>query len=229
MSQNILIVAAHSDDETLGCGGVIAKHVDAGERVRVVVVADGVSSRSGSSACAAVQARNASFAAAMSVLGVSDIMSLEYPDNQLDTVPLLKIVKDIEHIAATFPANVVYTHFPEDLNIDHKITAEAVLTAFRPLPETVVQEVLLFEVMSSTGWGNSASNLAFNPNYFSDISDFLTLKMRALECYQDEMRGFPHARSADAILALAKFRGASVGLSAAEAFVLARKVLRRLG
>lgn len=227
MSQRILIVAGHADDETLGCGGVIAKHTRAGDCVKVVVMADGVSSRVDSSSGRTLLARNRSLLAAMSVLGVDDVVELSYSDNRLDTIPLLDLAREIEAVLAKFPAEIVYTHFPEDLNVDHKMATQAVLTACRPQPGGSVKQLLFYEVLSATGWGSNTCGPVFTPNYFVDVSDFLELKLEALSCYEDEMRAFPHARSYEAVSALARFRGASVGLEAAEAFILERQVLGR--
>lgn len=225
MNKKVLVVAGHADDETLGCGGVIAGHIRDGDCVKVVVMADGVSSRGDMLDGLAQAERNRSFAAAMAVLGVTDIVELGYPDNRLDTIPLLELVVALESILKHFAAEVVYTHFPWDLNVDHKVATEAAMTACRPQPGGSVRQILFYEVLSATGWNSSACCPAFIPNYFVDVSECLALKMDALRCYDEEMRAFPHARSFEAVSALAKFRGASVGIEAAEAFILERQVV----
>lgn len=216
---NVLVVAAHPDDEVLGCGGTIARHVMAGHRVDILLVADGETSRGGGST-GRVFSRRGSAEAAARVLGCRPPIFLDLPDNRLDAVPLLDIVQRIEGAMAGFAPEIIYTHHVGDLNIDHEIVGRAVLTAFRPLPGSSVRAVYGFEVLSSTGWKGNAD--PFVPAHFVDITPVLDRKMAALECYADEMRDFPHARSREAATALAKMRGTSQGLGAAEAFVIHR-------
>ena len=221
---NVLVVAAHPDDETLGCGGTIAGHAAAGDTVQVLFLADGVGARGGHDA-AAIASRNRAAADAATTLGAEAPRSLGLPDNRLDTVPLLDIVKPIEALVAELAPAVVYTHHGGDLNIDHRIAHRAVLTACRPLPESPVRAIHAFEVPSSSEWADAGD--PFVPARFVDIGETFATKMAALACYGDEMRAFPHPRSSEAIEALARWRGASAGLALAEAFAVVREVERR--
>jgi LmbE family N-acetylglucosaminyl deacetylase len=145
------------------------------------------------------------------------------PDNQMDMVPLLKVAQLIESQMREFNPQIVYTHWSGDLNVDHQRTSQAVVTACRPVPNSSVKELYFFEVPSSTEWQVSQP---FAPDCFVDISGLpLSLKTRALKCYQSEMRDWPHARSYKAIKALSRWRGASVGFEAAEAFKLGRALV----
>jgi LmbE family N-acetylglucosaminyl deacetylase len=228
----ILVVAAHPDDEVLGCGGAMARHALKGDKVKVVILAEGVTSRDvrrrprkhadGLSALAR-SARSAG-----KVLGVGSVSLYGFPDNRMDSCDLLDIVKVVEQHVKNFKPDVIYTHFAGDLNIDHAITARAVLTACRPLPGSTIKRILFFEVPSSTEWQVSANATPFAPDYFIDIDSTLERKLEALKHYQSEMRKWPHARSIEAVVALARWRGASVGLGAAEAFVMGREILREL-
>ena len=214
----VLIFVAHPDDEVLGCGATIAKHIDNSDMVQIVFLSDGFSSRNDD------ENRDSNAQKASKVLACQNPIFLNYPDNQLNTVPLLDIVKKIETIVSDFQPNIIYTHYFGDLNIDHQITHKAVITACRPQPNFCVKEIYSFEVLSATHWQSPSMSNAFNPNYFVDVSDFIKQKIKALQCYDNEMRDYPHARSYEAVVSLSSFRGSAVGVHNAEAFVVERLI-----
>src|SRR5262249_29402462 len=144
------------------------------------------------------------------------------PDNRLDTVPLLDVVKVIEEIVERFLPEVIYTHHPGDLNIDHGVVYRAVLTATRPVHGQSVREIYAFEVASSTEWAFQQLGPVFRTNVFVDIAATLNIKVDALACYDTETRSFPHPRSEQAVRAIAARWGSVSGFSAAEAFELVR-------
>lgn len=226
--KTVLVVAAHPDDEVLGCGGTIAAHSRNGDQVHVVIVAEGLTSRNPQAAAASREASLATLALcarqAADLLGVASLRMLGLPDNRLDSLDRLDVIQRLEAEVERARPQVVYTHHAGDLNIDHRIVHEAVLTACRPQPSSQVESLLFFEVPSSTGWLPAESAPAFAPNWFVDISACVELKMKALACYGSEVRPWPHARSIKALGHLASWRGASVGLEAAEAFVLGRRL-----
>ena len=218
----VLVVAAHPDDEVLGCGGTIAAHARRGDEVRVLLLAEGVTSRRATGARAALTRLHAAAAKANKLLGVQELILRKFPDNRMDTVPLLDVVRAVEAAMEEFPPEVVYTHHAGDLNVDHRITNQAVNTACRPLPGHTARTLLYFEVQSSTDWQPAVAAAPFAPDWYSDISATLPLKLKALRAYAAEMRLWPHARSLKSAEALAQVRGATVGVKAAEAFVLGR-------
>lgn len=222
----VLCIAAHPDDEVLGCGGTLARHAAAGNEIYVLVLADGVGAR-GFVDDDAVERRWDAANTAMTLLApahkLTGLLLLALPDNQFDTVPLLSVARGIEGTLEHFPPDIVYTHHGGDLDIDHRITHQAVMTACRPMPGSSVKAIYAFEVPSSTEWASEAEQ-AFRPNHFVDITATLDKKLAALEAYGEEMRPFPHARSFEAVRALAAWRGASVGLRAAEAFMTLRRI-----
>lgn len=220
--KNVLVVAAHPDDEALGCGGTMAKHADAGDEVNVIFLADGVSARDSAKTEIELANRNSAASDACKMLGVNKAYTLGFPDNRMDTIALLDIVKEVEKVIDEIRPEVIYTHHAGDLNIDHQIAQQAVMTACRPQPDFCVREIYRFEVLSSTEWSAPDATNVFIPNKFVDISDTIEKKLEALKCYQEEMRNFPHSRSLQSIEALAKYRGASVGKHAAEAFYVSR-------
>lgn len=224
MSKQVLVVAAHPDDEVLGCGGAIARHCADGDTVSVLILAQGVVSRGVVDQQAQLDQLQAAARRANDILGVQRLELDRFPDNEMDSVTLLSITKRIEAALAALRPEVVYTHHAGDVNIDHRRIHQAAVTACRPLPGQCVQQLLFFEVASSTEWQPPGSAPAFLPNHFVDISTTLAKKLAALQAYECEMREFPHARSIEAVRHLACWRGATVGRDAAEAFVLGRHI-----
>lgn len=225
MADTVLVVAAHADDEALGCGGTMARHAAAGDAVHVAFMADGVGSRRGDDPDTEAARRNRARDQALQLLGVRSVQAFGWPDNAMDRIGLLDIVKPLEALIEKIAPDIVYTHHAGDLNIDHRLTQQAVMTACRPSPGSTVREILAFEVLSSTEW-TPPGHAPFVPDVFIDIQAHWDAKRRALEAYADEMRPAPHSRSLAHVQALAVHRGHSVGLGLAEAFMLLRAVRR---
>ncbi len=226
----VLIVAAHPDDEVLGCGGVAARHVANGEWVDTLILAEGATARgkrrSETGVSAEVKALKKAARAAAEILGARPPQFAGLPDNRMDTLPLLDIVKYVEEAVERAKPALIYTHHGGDLNIDHRITHQAVITACRSLPGSCVDAIYAFETLSSTEWSTSGIGPGFRPTRFVAIGDMLDRKLQALECYESEMRDFPHARSLKAVEAQAVLRGAAAGVTAAEAFEVIREIVR---
>jgi len=218
MKNKILIVAAHPDDEALGAGGTILKHAAAGDEIKILLLGDGETSRQ----TADISKRAEQAKACGKLLGASEVILHQLPDQRFDTVPLLDIIQLIEPVVLEWRPTIVYTHCPYDLNADHRLTFQATLTACRPGPNLSVQKLLAFETLSSTEWQIKDQANNFSPNYYSDITDFLKKKIEAVLIYKDEIREFPHPRSAQGIEILAQYRGMEVGYQYAEAFQVIR-------
>jgi N-acetylglucosamine malate deacetylase 1 len=228
MLSPIAVIAAHPDDEVLGCGGTLARMVKNGCTLHILILADGESSRSENNQEEISMLRNNRYIAAKNaakLIGCENIEILNLPDNRLDSLDRLVIIKKIEDFIEHTQPKTVLTHHAGDVNIDHRIIHDAVIAACRPQPGHCVKELLFFEVPSSTEWRPPSSAIAFNPNFFVDISETLQIKLIALEAYNNELRPFPHPRSLEAVEALAKWRGATVGVRAAEAFIIGRKLI----
>ena len=223
--KNVLVIVAHPDDEVLGCGGAIARHCAEGDLVSVVCMADGVSSRFEEKDKTLLHARHEAAHRAASILGIHHITFLAHPDNSMDQVALLSVVRDVEQLVKRYQPETIYTHHFGDLNIDHRLVHEAVITACRPSSAAYVKKLLFFETPSSTEWRAYTPSIAFVPNYFVDISSHLLQKKEALSCYREELHSFPHPRSLEAVEYLARWRGAMVGIIAAEAFELGRLIV----
>ena len=202
----ILVVAAHPDDEVLGCGGTIARHVMDGDQVIIAIAVSHAFTHDQPEGPDIIDAARD----AARVLGVEQTIFLEYQDQRLDLCPLIQITQSIEGVAADVKPDIVYTHQAGDLNKDHRIVHEGALTAFRPPGP----DVYCFEVPSSTEWGLAP----FEPDHFVNIGGTMARKIRALKCYATEMRDPPHPRSYEGVDCLAKQRGYTVGFRRAEAF-----------
>lgn len=224
----ILAVVAHPDDEVLGCGGTLAAWSRSGAQTHVLCLADGETSRyrdrSTPEALARITARHEVARKAADILGLSSIRFLDLPDNRLDGVDLLDVIWSIEALIREVAPDTVYTHHGGDLNLDHRIAHQAVTTACRPLPGFPVRRIYAFETPSSTDWATEAHGPGFRPNLFIDISDTLKYKIASLAAYDEEMEPFPHPRSLEGVSVMARQRGACVGVSAAEAFMLVREL-----
>jgi LmbE family N-acetylglucosaminyl deacetylase len=226
---SVLVVAAHPDDEVLGCGGTIARLTSQGERVTTVILGEGATSRFTDRREAdptLVGDLRANARAAAAALGAGEPILKGLPDNRFDELPLLEVVQHVEAVIKETAPSVIYTHHPGDLNIDHQITFRAVLTATRPMQDTSVRDIYAFEVPSSTEWALQQLYPPFKPNVFVDISESLEAKFKALQAYENEMREFPHPRSLQAIQATAQRWGSVAGVLAAEAFELIRSIRR---
>lgn len=224
MKDTILVIAAHPDDEVLGCGGTIARHVQQGDSVTVLVVGEGVTSRNlpPDQTQKELTELQQAITEAHKILGVHTFFAgaLHVPDQQFDTIPLLTLTQRIESVIKEVGPAVVYTHSAADLNLDHQKIAAATLTALRPLAGNSTCRLLSFEIPSSTEW-NFAAPQPFRPTVFTELTeDLLLKKQQALQAYHKEMRAYPHPRSPEYIRSLAVVRGSQSGLNMAEAFEL---------
>lgn len=227
---NVLVVAAHPDDEILGVGGTIAKHAAQGDSVYACILCEHCLARKN-------RPKHDDFLeqihAAKNIVGIKEILFFDFPNIQMNTVATLKIVEAIEQAVVRFKPETVYTHHWGDVNDDHKIVSEATMAAIRlperktvpDLPRNLIKRVLCYETPSSTEWAPPAMETAFLPNVFVDIEETLEVKLKALQCYQNVMKDYPHPRSVEAITAHAKDCGVKSGLKAAECFVLVRELI----
>ena len=225
---SILCVAAHPDDEVLGCGGTLARLAEEGKQVFVAILGEGIISRFKERDTANEGEMDRLKEVSKQVakrLGAKDIFLKNLPDNRFDTIPILELAKIIEELVTVLKPEVIYTHHGGDLNVDHSMLNRAVLTATRPVPGCPVKQIYTFETPSSTEWSFYHGPNAFRPNVFFDITKTLDTKLQAMRMYNSEIRLFPHPRSPEALRALAQYRGSVVGLEAAEAFQLIRIIV----
>jgi LmbE family N-acetylglucosaminyl deacetylase len=225
---NVLIVAAHPDDEILGCGGTITRLVQEGASVYTLILGEGITARDDKrnvkKRYLEIEKLKKDAEKANGIIGIKKIYFYDFPDNRFDTVPLIEIIKVIENVKKEIKPDTIFTHHPGDLNIDHQLTFKAVLTASRPTRGETVKEIYSFEAPSSTEWNFSNKNDYFMPNYFVDIEKTIDYKIRAIKEYGSEINLYPHPRSPKALAILAKRWGIQVGLEAAEAFEIVRSI-----
>jgi LmbE family N-acetylglucosaminyl deacetylase len=219
---NVLVVAPHPDDEVLGCGGTIARHAKAGDRVRVAIVTRGIPELCTKSDNVEIVRKELS--AAHHLLGVEQVGYLDFPAAKLNVVPAYEIAAAIKNVIDAFQPTIVYAPHWGDVHLDHKITYLSTLVACRPCNQHQVLRLLCYETLSETEWGTPAAADAFMPTVYTEITDYLSVKLEAFACYRSQLRVAPHPRSVDGIRSLAQLRGAHVCLPAAEAFVLVREL-----
>jgi len=224
---NVLVIAAHPDDELLGCGGTAARLAQEGHTVYMSILGEGITSRStkreDADSSALKELKGCSQRVA-DLLGVKELSMHGLPDNRFDTLPLLDVVKIVEGLIDRWRPTAIYTHHAGDLNIDHHVVSRAVLTATRPMSGHPVRELYTFEIASSTEWAFQQFAPTFKPNVFVDIAGTLSLKLEGMRLYESEARAFPHPRSDEALKAIAQRWGSVVGCQAAEAFEAVRLI-----
>lgn len=223
----ILVVAAHPDDEILGVGATIAKRVAEGDTAYALILGEGQTSRwdrRESASTDVVASLHEDSIKAAKIIGFQDTYFENLPDNRFDSIDLLDVIKLIEKYIKKIRPDIVYTHHANDLNIDHRITCEAVITATRPIGNYSVREIYEFETVSSTEWNFGNKEKAFYPNVFVDINEYFNIKCAAMKEYQSELCEFPHPRSLDMLKYCAKRWGGVIGKNYVEAFELIRKI-----
>ena len=226
-NNSILVIAAHPDDEVLGCGGTIVRLKNELNSIYVAILGEGITARYNQRERAeggVLEVLRKSSERVAEILGIKDLFLFNLPDNRFDTVPLLDIVKIIEGLIEKIKPTIIFTHHGGDLNIDHSIIHRATLTATRPIAGYSVKQVYAYEVPSSTEWVFNQFSKCFHPNVFIGIGATLEKKIKAMELYESEVRSFPHPRSPEALRVLAKRWGSVAGLEAAEAFELIREI-----
>lgn len=224
MTKKLLIVAAHPDDEVLGCFATVAKMIRNGWKAYTLILSGGKTSR-GEVDPSEIEGLKKEMNEANALIGIKEVFQADFPDNAFDSVPLLQIVKKIEEIKNAVQPEIIFTHHIGDMNVDHQITHKAVLTATRPMADEPVKTVYSMEIPSSTEWNGYSKDTAFVPNVFVDVTDTIDLKVRAMDRYQSELREYPHPRSLKHIKELAKVNGTKVGLNYSENFILIRRIL----
>lgn len=218
-NKTILIIAAHPDDEVLGCFGTVSRLIQEGYEAYTLILGEGKTSRG--EGHKEIEILRKEIEKANKSIGIKKVFIESFPDNSFDSVPLLDIVKKIIEIKEKIKPDIIFTHYEKDLNIDHQITYKAVTTATRPMKEESVKEIYSFEILSSTEWNYP---LSFSPDIFWDISETLNSKIEAMKCYKSELREFPHPRSLKGIELNATYRGMQVGKKAVETFKSVRVI-----
>lgn len=227
---NILVICAHPDDETIGMGGTLKK-LSSKHKINVLFLSEGITARRKAGYATIpqydvsheemqkmkkeIEVRKTHAKNALKILGIKNIRFLDLPNQELDQLPLLKIIKEIEKEIDKTKAEVVFTHHFNDLNLDHRVAYEATITAARPIPGSKISSIFSFEIPASTDWRKPYE---FKPNLYVDITSELKSKIKALSAYHYEIRKSPHPRSKEMTEAVAKRWGSLSGYNAAESF-----------
>jgi LmbE family N-acetylglucosaminyl deacetylase len=219
MNKKILIIAAHPDDEVLGCFGTVAKFIKEGYEAYTLILGEGKTSRDEKRVVEnkkdELNILNNEIKKANDIIGIKKVFVESFPDNRFDNVDLLDIVKTVSKVKNEIKPDIIFTHYGKDLNIDHQITYQAVITATRPMEKESVKEIYSFEILSSTEWNYP---LSFSPDIFFDISNTIDLKIKAMKEYNSELCEYPHPRSLEGIELNAKYQGMRIGKKYVEAF-----------
>lgn len=219
LGQNILVIAAHPDDEVLGCGGLLLANASSGGQSHVLVVTEGSAAQHAN--CEEMsKKRHQQLVDATAILGVQKVVHWDYPDMELDQVSHVELNSRLHEFISEGRYQWVFVHHPHDVNLDHQVLYSSALVACRPTPSCCVKGMMTYHVNSSTEWGFGPSSIRFAPNCFIDIAPYLDKKLQAFNAYTDEIRDYPHPRSLSAIRDRARVYGSEVGSHAAEAFSL---------
>ncbi len=225
MKKRILIVAAHPDDEVLGCFGTVSRLIKEGYEAYTLILGEGKTSRDTTRDVEnkkdEIDLLNSEIQKANDLIGIKKVFVESFPDNRFDSVDLLDIVKVISKVKEEVLPDIIFTHYENDLNIDHTITYKAVITATRPMPTESVKEIYSFEILSSTEWNYP---LSFSADTYFDVSDTIDLKIDAMKEYSSELCEYPHPRSIEGIELNAKYQGMRVGKEYVEAFMSIRVI-----
>ncbi len=216
--KKIAAIFAHPDDEILGCGATLCKYSEKGSEINVLLLTNGYKSRDSNNF--SKKDFDKQIENSLQKIGCSSLKKCNYPDNKMDSVPLLDVIKEIENFLSEKKPDTIFTHFNGDLNIDHKVVYNAVLTAARPI--SFKGKIFSSEINSSTEW--NYSNNVFRPNFFECVDNYIESKLEAMKAHKNELMAWPHPRSLEGIKNLSRLRGQQIGVDHAEAFMLVRQV-----
>lgn len=224
--KKVLVICAHPDDEVIGSGGTLSL-LSKNAKINLLVFTNGEGSRNFFKKAEnerKVKKRSQMLKKSCQILGIRKFHHFDFDDNQLDNYSLLELVKTIEKYIKLYKPDTIFTHFKNDLNIDHRKIFEATFTACRPFKNTFIKNLLSFEITSSTEL--SLSNQNFNPNFFVDIKNQIKVKEKALKVYSSQFDKKNSLLSIENVLNLAKCRGSFIGSNYAEAFELVRMIIK---
>lgn len=222
--KNILVIAPHCDDEILGCGGTMSKHIQAGHDVYVAIVTNGHLGAPELFTKEGTDKVRAEALAAHKILGVRETFFLDFPAPKLDSIPAYQLSIRLASIVGDKQIDTMYIPHRGDIHKDHRITYEAALVAGRPINNSPVKQILAYETLSETEWAPPFGDDAFIPTIFENIEGHLEKKLEAFKCFSTQIKEFPHPRSLKTIEILSNLRGATVGLSNVESFMLIREI-----
>jgi len=217
----VMVIAAHPDDETLGCGGTLLSHLKAGDETHWLIVTR-ICENLGYSA-ARVSKRQEEIKRVAAEYRFTTIHELGFYTAMLDTVPIVDLIAKISRVFSEVSPEIVYTVFEGDPHTDHRIVSSAVASSTKWFRIPSIRRILAYETLSETGIVQNFQGKTFGPTSYYDIGEFLDRKIEIMNIYKSEIGDFPFPRSDKAIRDIAAMRGAQAGFEAAEAFILLRE------
>jgi len=223
MSRKIIVIAPHPDDETLGCGGTLLRHVSEGDEVNWLIATEmqkavGFSDEQ-------IKQRMDQIQEVANYYGFKNVFNLPFPTTRLDTIPFGDIVQAISDIFVSAQPEIIYLPYRGDVHTDHRIVFDAAISCTKCFRHSYVKRILAYETLSETDFGVNPDNNGFRPNVYINIQELVEQKIEVMKLYSAEMGNFPFPRSEIAITSLAKLRGVAAGSEAAEAFMLIKEIL----
>lgn len=218
----ILIVSVHPDDETLGCGGTILKHRDNGDELYWLIATQTYEPQWTKES---IEQRAQEVDKISNLYGIKEYFKLGFASTQLDTIAKYQLIDKVREVVEKVQPEVVYLVNRSDIHTDHQVIFDAVIVVLKPFVTRFnTKRILCYETLSSTEAAPPLLERFFVPNIYSDISEYMEEKLEIMSVYQSEIQLYPLPRSLETIKALAKFRGATIGVEYAEAFMLIREI-----
>lgn len=218
-----MVIAPHADDEIIGCGATIARHIAEGDEVTIVVATNAAVGAPELYNQERIDLVRSEALAAHQFLGVHKTLFFEFPAPALNAFPEYKISLEFSKVFSELKPTHLYLPFPGDMHQDHKAVYRAAMVSARPRGEHKIQNIYCYETLSETEWAPMQEKY-FIPNHFVDVSEFFDKKLEAMKIFKTQVREFPESRSLEALEALAKYRGATIGVERAEAFIVERQI-----
>ena len=223
--KKVLVVAPHADDEILGCGGVIAKYLDAGNQVFVAVMTNAAVGAPELFDAESIKVIRAEAKQSHELLGVTETVYFDFPAPQLEQYPQYKIASALNQLIREKQVDTLFIPHKGDLHLDHGVIYNACLVAARPVPGQCVKHIYAYETLSETEWGHPTPEAVFIPRKYIELNkQQFEQKLAAMSCFASQLKDFPNTRSLEAIRNLAALRGATVGVNYAEAFDIIRSI-----
>jgi N-acetylglucosamine malate deacetylase 1 len=213
---NVIVISAHPDDETIGCGGTLLKHKEAGDKIFWLITTKMGNEFSQDRK----RSRDKEIETIKEAFAIQEVFVLDYHAMYLSSSSIITMVPQISKIFNKTTPEVVYLINRTDAHSDHKITFEASYAATKSFRAPYIKKVLMYECISETEFGIPIASHVFIPNYFVDITKYFEEKLRLIKVYGEEIGEHPFPRSLENVKALATFRGAITGVKYAESFQL---------
>lgn len=221
--KNVLVVAPHPDDETLGCGGTLLKHKELGDNLNWLIVTH-IDEEFGFTKEKALE-RESEIEKVAQIYRFNSVHKLNWPTTRLDTVPMSDLVQSIGNVIKKVNPEIIYIPYPGDIHTDHKYVFDASISCTKWFRFQSIKRVLVYETLSETNFSINPDLKGFNPTTYVNITDYLDMKINIMKVFKSEIGSFPFPRSEKAIRSLAHLRGTEMGCFAGEAFMLLKEII----